>query len=229
MTASLVTLEDVHRSYDDGRVQALCGVNLTVQPGEWLTVVGPSGSGKSTLLHLMSGLDQPDQGRVLFAGHAVKSIGEWTDIRSRKIGFIFQSFHLLPTLTALENVQLPMFGVESFAGKRREKAFYLLEKVGLKDRATHLPADLSGGERQRVALARSLANDPQLILADEPTGNLDTVSSGAMMDLLHRLSVETHTTTVLVTHDLDFAQRGHRRIELIDGVIHREVDLSGRG
>lgn len=225
MSDSLISLQGVTRGYDGGRVEALGGVDLELTRGEWLTIVGPSGSGKSTLLQLMSGLDKPDQGRVVFEGRYLSREADWAKIRSRQIGFVFQSFNLLPALTALENIQVPMFGVTASAGQRRQKAEDLLERVGLAQRASHRPADLSGGERQRVAVARCLANDPILILADEPTGNLDSTTSAAIMDLLHSLSVEQGTTTVMVTHDAQLARRGDRRIEMLDGLIRRQVDL----
>jgi len=218
----IVGLDRVEREYDGGRVQALRQVSLEVEKGEWLTVVGPSGSGKSTLLNMMSGLDLPSRGRVWFEGRQPRFGAEWTRIRARRIGFVFQAFYLLPTLTALENVEIPMFGVISRGRERRRRALELLERVGLGPRAHHRPGDLSGGERQRVAIARSLANSPALLLADEPTGNLDSQSALAILELLKEIYSQNTTTIVLVTHNPVVAQTGSRWIKLKDGLIQEE-------
>ena len=188
------------------------GRHLEVNRGEWLTVIGPSGSGKTTLLNLMCGLDLPSQGRVFFQERQPRSDAEWTSLRARHVGFVFQAFNLLPTLTALENVQVPMFGVCNSAAIRSQRALELLRQVDLDHRAHHLPGHLSGGERQRVAIARSLANSPSLILADEPTGNLDSKSAEQIMDLLSRIHTQDGTTIVMVTHNPLVARRGDRCI-----------------
>ncbi|HKX17957.1 MAG TPA: ABC transporter ATP-binding protein [bacterium] len=214
-----MALEGVGRGYDGGRIVALCDVTLRVAPGEFVAVVGPSGSGKSTLLHLACGLDRPTAGRVLFRGAEPASAAAWTKIRARQIGFVFQAFHLFPTLTALENVELPMFGVVGDGAERGRRAHALLDRVGLGGRLHHLPSELSGGERQRVAIARSLANAPLLIGADEPTGNLDSRASADVLDLLAELHRRDGASLVLATHNLEVAARAGRIIHLADGRI----------
>ena len=221
----ILCLDHVVRTYDDGAIQAVRDVTLRIRCGEWLTIVGPSGSGKSTLLNLMSGLDRPSQGAVLFEGLAPGTAHAWARIRARRIGFIFQAFHLLPTLTALENVQIPLFGVVRSARVRRDRAAGLLERVGLSHRATHRPQHLSAGERQRVAVARALANAPALILADEPTGNLDIESATKIIELLEDIHHSDRTTIVLVTHNPAVARSGTRLITFVDGRI-RDAESS---
>ena len=212
MSDPLVALESVSRFYDGGRVKALRDVSLTILGGEFVAIVGPSGSGKSTLLHLACGLDRPTDGRVLFEGVEPGSIRQWTRLRAKRIGFIFQAFNLLPTLTARQNVEMPMFGVTPGAKTRRQKALNLLERVGLADRAGHRPSELSGGERQRVAVARSLANSPKLILADEPTGNLDSETAGSILHLFREVYTSEGKTVVLVTHNPNLAVKADRRV-----------------
>ena len=224
MASVLLRLQRVYHHYDQGKVVAIKDVTLEVNRGEWLTVIGPSGSGKSTLLNLMCGLDLPSQGQVLFQERQPRSDFEWTSLRACHVGFVFQAFNLLPTLTALENVQVPMFGVCNSAAIRSQRARELLRQVDLEQRAHHLPSHLSGGERQRVAIARSLANAPFLILADEPTGNLDSKSAEQIMDLLSRIHAQDGTTIVMVTHNPLVARRGDRCITLIDGQIEGNND-----
>jgi putative ABC transport system ATP-binding protein len=219
MAAAVVALERVSRAYDGGRIVALRDVTLAVEPGEFIAVVGPSGSGKSTLLHLLCGLDRPSAGRVVFRGAEPATPAEWTKIRARHIGFVFQAFHLLPTLTALENVEIPMFGVVADGAARRRRAQDLLHRVGLAARLGHRPAELSGGERQRVAIARSLANSPLLIGADEPTGNLDSRASAEVLDLLDEIHRQDGAGLVVATHNHEVAARARRLIELRDGRI----------
>lgn len=209
----------VHRHFPSAGVHALSDVNLRVPRGHRVAVVGPSGSGKSTLLHLLSGLDRPTSGVVLFEGRAVGSRREWTAIRARRIGFVFQSFHLFPTLSARENVEVPMAGSGRSARDVRRHAEELLDAVGLADRRRHRPGELSGGECQRVAIARSLANEPDLILADEPTGNLDRDSSAGVLALLDRLQRERGLTVVVVTHSPDVAAGSDSVIRLVKGVV----------
>ena len=224
MTSVLLRLQRVYHHYDHGKVVAIRDVTLEVNRGEWLTIIGPSGSGKTTLLNLMCGLDLPSQGQVFFQEHQPRSDAEWTSLRAHHVGFVFQAFNLLPTLTALENVQVPMFGVCKSAAIRSQRALELLEQVDLEQRAHHLPGHLSGGERQRVAIARSLANAPSLILADEPTGNLDSKSAEQIMDLLSRIHTQNGTTIVMVTHNPVVARRSDRCITLIDGQIEDNSD-----
>ena len=213
----LVVLDAVSRVYAKGHVAAARDVSLAIARGEYVALMGPSGSGKSTLLHLMSGLDRPTTGRVLFEGREPASTRDWTRLRSRRIGFVFQAFYLLPTLTAIENVEVPMFGVEGRADERRRRALALLTRVGLAERAGHRPGELSGGERQRVAIARSLANSPDAIFADEPTGNLDSQTSASVLALLADIHANEGTTLVVVTHDLDIASQASRIVRIRDG------------
>jgi len=213
----LAELVGVERRFGQAGVLALQGVSLAVEPGEWLAVAGPSGSGKSTLLHLLCGLDRPTHGRVRFAGREPLSSAEWTALRARRIGFVFQFFHLLPALSARENVEVPMFGLVRSARERAQRAQGLLAQVGLADRAAHRPAELSGGERQREAIARSLANTPDLLLADEPTGNLDAAASAEIISLLGTLRRQRDLAMVLVTHSAAVAASADRRVQLIKG------------
>jgi ABC-type lipoprotein export system ATPase subunit len=215
----LIELQGVGRSFDGGKIEAVREVTMQVRRGDWMVITGPSGSGKSTLLNLMCGLDWPSRGQVLFEGHQPGSAGKWTRIRARDVGFIYQAFNLLPTFKVIENIQIPMFGWVTPAGRRCDRALELLERVGLSHRADHLPGNLSAGERQRVAIARSLANAPRLIIADEPTGNLDSGSSSQVMDLITRIHSEDQTTVVMVTHNPSIVRYGNRRMEMLDGRI----------
>lgn len=219
MTDAIVTLDNVSRFYSGGRIKALSDVSLHILRGDSVAITGPSGSGKSTLLNIISGLDRPTDGRAMFEGKAPCSANSWARLRAEKIGIIFQSFNLLPTFTALENVEAPMFGVIKGGGSRRKKAKELLKKMGLSERMNHLPGDLSGGERQRTAIARSLANDPSLLLADEPTGNLDSQTAASILALLNEIHIEKKVTLIIVTHDKEIASVATRKIEMIDGRI----------
>ncbi|MBX3413394.1 MAG: ABC transporter ATP-binding protein [Pirellulales bacterium] len=213
----LLRAERLAKLYPDGDVRALDGVDLTIERGEFVAIVGPSGSGKSTLLQLLGLLDEPTQGVVYFEGQLVNGLTNTDRIRAQRIGFVFQSFHLLPMLTALENVQVPMFESSLPVAARAEKAARLLAEVGMQHRTGHLPMRLSVGERQRVAIARSLANDPALLLADEPTGNLDTRTGEEILELFFRLHAQANLTVVLITHDPRVAARAARVIHLRDG------------
>jgi putative ABC transport system ATP-binding protein len=215
----LIEARNLKREFDEGRIQALRGADFSIRQGEFVAIVGPSGSGKSTLLQLLGALDQPTEGEVLFRGQSLNSLPDPSGFRARSLGFVFQSFHLLPTLTAVENVQVPMFEVPMSSRERRRRAGVLLEAFGLGDRMGHLPVKLSGGERQRVAIARSLANGPELLLADEPTGNLDSESSARVLDLLKHIHAERHMTLVIVTHDPDVAGEAYRTLRMRDGRI----------
>jgi len=215
----LVELRQVTRTYRDGDVRALDGVSLAIPAGDFISIVGPSGCGKSTLLHLIGALDVPTAGEVLFRGTPLAAIPDLDHLRAREIGFVFQTFYLLPNLTARENVQLPMFGDGRSEAQRTARADELLARVGLAARSDHLPGQLSIGQRQRVAIARALANEPAIVLADEPTGSLDSRSGGEVMDLLGRLHAEQGTTLVVVTHDAAVAARGRRTIRMLDGRI----------
>ncbi len=223
----VVELRNVSKVYTLGSVEvrALDHVSLKVMPGEFISVVGPSGSGKSTLLSVIGCLAKPTSGRVLIDGVDVTELSEaeLSDIRCLKIGFIFQFFNLIPTLTALENVELPMI----FAGKlseweMRDRALELLDLVGLVDRANHRPSELSGGQQQRVAIARALANDPALVLADEPTGNLDSKTGSEVISLMEELNRETGKTFIIVTHDRNVAKRTRKMLYMVDGRLYED-------
>ena len=210
--------ESLARTYPDGDVQALRGVSLTVAKGEAVAITGPSGCGKSTLLHLLGGLDLPTAGTVEFEGVPLAAL-DLDTYRALKVGFVFQSFHLLPTLSAVENVQVPMFEGDWSRPERTQRAGRLLDEVGLSHRRNQFPHRLSVGERQRVAIARALANEPVLLLADEPTGNLDSVAQAEILNLLGRLRRERGLTLVIVTHSADVAAAADRTIALRDGRI----------
>ena len=220
---ALIQASQLTRRYSLGKavVTALSGVELTVPRGEFTALVGPSGSGKSTLLNLIGGLDHPSSGEIQVNGLSLGRAAEPELVRYRRetVGFIFQSFNLLPTLTALENVEAPLMLAESPARDRRERATALLESVGLGPRILHKPNELSGGEKQRVAIARALANRPLLLLADEPTGNLDSKTGAAVLDLLYSLLKAQGLTMIMVTHDPEIAGRADRIIHLRDGNI----------
>ena len=218
-SAPMLSVVNVSRTYDDGSVQALSNVSLDIKASEYLAIMGPSGSGKSTLLNLLGALDRPTGGDIVFEGRSLLQLPELDQFRASTLGFVFQSFYLLPTLTALENVQIPMFESRLGPRQRVEKATELLALVGMSHRQRHLPAKLSVGERQRVAIARALANDPKLLLADEPTGNLDTASGNNVLDLFDRLHRERGLTLVVITHDSQVAARAERTILLRDGQI----------
>ena len=215
----LVALEGVGRAFDDGAIVALRSVDVAIPAGDCVAILGPSGSGKSSLVNLISGIDAPTAGRVLWKGKPMKSRRAWTRLRRNGIGIVFQEFHLLPTLTASENVEMALMACGVSAAKRQNIARAALERVGLAHRVTHLPHALSGGERQRVAIARSIVNAPSLLLADEPTGNLDSANAALVADLLFKLQAETGMTLVLVTHDEHLAARCKRCVRISDGVI----------
>lgn len=211
------------KEYDDGQVQALRGVDVKIHEGEFVAIIGQSGSGKSTLLQLLGALDYPSAGSLLYRGTELNGHADLPRYRSREIGFIFQAFHLLPTFTALENVQIPMFETQPSPAVRKKRAAELLSLVGLEKRLDHFPSKLSGGERQRVAIARSLANGASVLLADEPTGNLDSQNAGLVLDLIVRLRKEQNITLVLVTHDPGIARQAQRVIAMRDGRIVSDV------
>lgn len=223
----VIRLEDVYKIYRVGsqEVRALDGVSLSVSRNEYVAIMGPSGSGKSTLMNILGCLDSPDSGRYILNGTDVSEMddGEMADVRNREIGFVFQSFNLLPRYNALENVALPMVYAGVPAGERRVKAAQALRSVGLEDRMDHRPNELSGGQRQRVALARALINSPSIILADEPTGNLDTHTSVEIMRLFDEI-YRGGNTVIVVTHEEDIAAYAHRVIRLRDGRIESDTE-----
>jgi len=215
----LIRLQSVERQYDDGTIVALKNINLVIATGECLAVVGPSGSGKSSLLNMLSGIDMPTAGQIFWNDLPVRSRKEWAKLRGSDIGIVFQEFNLLPTLTAIENVEMALIGHGISAVSRRSRAIKAIERVGLLSRLDHLPNAMSGGERQRVAIARSIVNSPKLILADEPTGNLDSASASMIIDLLLGLQEDSDMTLVIITHDEDIAARCSRCIRIKDGEI----------
>lgn len=207
------------KEYDEGQVQALRGVDFRINAGEFVAIVGQSGSGKSTMLQMLGALDHPTSGELRYRGKSLTDRSELSSYRAHDIGFIFQSFHLLPTFTAIENVQIPMMESKRSVSERKQRATELLSLVGLEKRLHHFPSKLSGGERQRVAIARSLANEASVLLADEPTGNLDSENAALIMDLIVRLQRERNFTLILVTHDMGIARKAGRMISMKDGHI----------
>ena len=216
-TDVLLRADRLHKQYPDGKVRALNGVSVEVRTGEYVAITGPSGCGKSTLLNLLGALDRADAGEIYFRGQPLSTLRDLDRFRAREIGFVFQSFYLLPTLTARENVQVPMFGGLLRARDRVKKADELLELVGMAKRAGHRSSQLSVGERQRVALARAMANDPPLLLADEPTGNLDSDNAANVLDLLTAMQRDRGLAMVMVTHSPEVAERADRIIRMKDG------------
>ena len=233
-TTSLYELEGVGKRYGQGatEVRALDAVDLAVAPGEFVVVAGPSGSGKTTLLQLLGALDRPTDGVVRFEGRDLQDLpdGELATLRLRELGFIFQQFNLIPTLTARQNVEASLAPTGGTGAARHERATELLGAVGLAGRAEHLPSQLSGGEQQRVAIARALANEPRVLLADEPTGNLDTATGREILALLQQLSAERSLTIVVVTHDAAIAEDAPRVVHMRDGhVVAAADDLAAAG
>ena len=214
-----VEIKDLYKSYEKGKIKALNGINLTIKEGEFVSIIGPSGSGKSTLLNMLGALDIPDSGKINVAGKDLKSDKKLNKFRSEQIGFIFQLHNLIPNITVRENIEIPMYTQKLSSSKMKERALKLLEDVGLYDKADILPNKLSGGERQRVAIARALANNPSIILADEPTGSLDSKTSNKILKLLIDLHKDKKVTLIIVTHDMDVAKLADRYIEVLDGKI----------
>jgi len=230
----LLEARNVERTYHMGSdvvVHALRGVDLTVDVGDSVAIIGSSGSGKSTLLNLLGALDRPSAGQVLYDGRDVRSMSDaaLADLRNRRIGFVFQSFHLLARLSARDNVELPLVYRRMAPAERRRRAQHALETVGLASRTDHRPTELSGGQQQRVAIARALVTDPALILADEPTGNLDTGTGNEIMDLLTSLHRERGTALVIITHEREVADLAETRVELRDGVVVKVATREGNG
>ena len=222
---SLLSLAGISRSFDGGRIVALDGVDLSIGRGESVALVGRSGSGKSCLVAIATGLDRPDAGAVSWQGRKVSSRREWAALRRKSIGIVFQEFHLLPTLTALQNVELALMSGNAGQAEQRRAAAAALERVGLAHRLDNLPTEMSGGERQRVAIARALVRDPLILFADEPTGNLDSVNADKIAGLLFELQRERGVSLVLVTHDGELAERCHRIVRLSDGHVVEDKRL----
>jgi len=227
----ILEAKEVEKTYRMGKVlvSALQQITLHIEQGEFVAIFGPSGSGKSTLLHVLGGLDRPDKGSVYIDGINLSTLNDakLAEVRLKKIGFVFQFFNLLPRLTALRNVELPLTLADVPEKESVQKATEMLELVGLKDRISHRPTELSGGEQQRVAIARALINDPKIVLADEPTGNLDTTTGWEIVRLMKRLNDEKGQTFVVVTHDQSVAETAHRMLHLKDGVIQGVKKASG--
>ncbi|MEN2984692.1 MAG: ABC transporter ATP-binding protein [Dictyoglomaceae bacterium] len=225
----ILILEDVVKIYkmDGVETVALRGVSLKVRKGDFIAIMGPSGSGKSTMMHIMGCLDRPTSGKIYFEGRNVSELSdnELAEIRNKKIGFVFQSFYLLPRYTAIQNVELPLIYQGVSPKERKEKARIILEKMGLSDRINHRPTQLSGGEQQRVAIARALIINPVILLADEPTGNLDSKSSHEIMNLISKLHKEEKITIILVTHERDIAEYAEKIVRMHDG---RIVDIEDK-
>lgn len=219
MTEPILQVRDLRKSYDEGRIEALRGVNLAIEAGEFLAISGPSGSGKSTLLQLLGGLDTPTSGVVLFRNARLGTAIDLDEYRSKNVGFIFQAFHLMSTLRVLENVQVPMLAMSPTPSNRSYRALTLLREMGLEDRLRQYPNELSAGERQRVAIARALANEPEILLADEPTGNLDSANSARIMEILTGIQKQRGMTLIVVTHENEIAHTAARQIRLRDGKI----------
>ncbi len=221
MPESLITLTNVQKIYRTDRMEtiALQGVNLSIERGEFVSIMGPSGCGKSTLLNLLGLIDRVTDGEVTFAGQSVTKLrdAQLAPLRNRELGFVFQSFHLIPDLRVIDNVELPLLYVKHSAGERRKRVLEALAVVGLDARANHFPSELSGGQQQRVAIARAIVGRPNLLLADEPTGNLDSHMSEEIMALLERLNRERGMTVVMVTHDKTKADRSGRIVRVFDG------------
>jgi putative ABC transport system ATP-binding protein len=226
---AIIDMETIRKVYDTGKVkvEALKGIDLKVEPGEFVAIVGPSGSGKSTLMNLIGCLDTPSDGRYRLGGEDVSKFtrDELADVRNRRVGFVFQGFNLLPQITAFENVEMPLLFGGVAPKKRKERVEQLLTRVGLAERMDHKPTELSGGQMQRVAIARALAMQPDVVLADEPTGNLDSSAGGDIMELFTELWKQG-STLVVITHDLSLARRAGRVVEIHDGRIVRDGEAA---
>ena len=227
----LLQCENLCKTYQEGKMHTdvLRDVSFAMQPGEMMAIVGTSGSGKSTLLHLLGGLDSPTSGEVIFKGQSLNAMSSSakSELRNRELGFIYQFHHLLPDFTALENVAMPLLIGKKKSAEVQERAMAMLEAVGLQHRSHHRPSELSGGERQRVAIARALVNNPSLVLADEPTGNLDQRNADSIFELLGELNVRQGTAFLVVTHALELANRLTRQLEMRDGRLQQDSMLLG--
>lgn len=217
--AKIVEIKDLKKSYENGNIKALNGIDLEIEEGEFVSIIGPSGSGKSTLLNMLGALDIAESGTIKVAGYDLSENKDLNKFRGEEIGFIFQLHNLIPNISVAENIEIPMYGHKKSSKEMREKSLKLLDMVGLKDKANMKPNKLSGGERQRVAIARALANDPSIILADEPTGSLDSKTSTKILNQLHKLHKDENITLIMVTHDLTVAKLADRVIEVLDGKI----------
>lgn len=216
---NIVEIKNLKKSFDHGKITALNGLDLEIKEGEFVSIIGPSGSGKSTLLNMIGALDKADAGNIMVSGIDLINKKDLSDFRSQEIGFIFQLHNLIPNLNVLENVEVPMFESKISGKEMRKRALELLDYVGLSDKIKRKPTELSGGERQRVAIARALANRPSIILADEPTGSLDSKTGQIILQRLKELHEEENVTLIMVTHDMNVASLADRTIEVLDGQI----------
>ncbi len=223
---NVVEIKDLKKSYENGHIKALNGISLTIEEGEFVSIIGPSGSGKSTLLNMLGALDLPDSGSISVAGYNLLKNKKLSEFRRDKIGFIFQLHNLIPNISVVENVKIPMFTKKWSNQQMTKRALGLLDAVGLRNKANQMPNKLSGGERQRVAIARALANNPSIILADEPTGSLDSKTSNKILKELDKLHKENNVTLIVVTHDMNVARLADRVIEVLDGQILENNDES---
>lgn len=223
---AIIDTHDLKRHFDDGAIKALDGVDLSIEEGEFVAIIGPSGSGKSTLLNMLGALDTPTSGRVVINGVDLARERDLAGFRRRTVGFVFQLHNLIPTLTALENVQIPLVDSKLSRKERSDLAADLLSRMGLIKRLNNLPTKLSGGERQRVAIARALINSPRILIADEPTGAVDSENSKRIMALLKNINRETGMTLIVVTHDPNVAEQADRKIHVLDGRILTEDDAA---
>ena len=220
----IVEIKNLVKTYENGLIKALDGIDLDINKGEFVSIIGPSGSGKSTLLNMLGALDIADGGEIRVSDYDLRKNKNLHKFRSEKLGFIFQLHNLIPNISVVENVEIPMYSQKMKSKDMREKALKLLDNVGLKDKANFKPTKLSGGERQRVAIARALVNDPSIILADEPTGSLDSKTSEIILELLIKLHKEKNVTLIMVTHDMNVAKLADRIIEVLDGKIINAED-----
>ncbi|WP_409199955.1 ABC transporter ATP-binding protein [Methanobrevibacter sp. DSM 116169] len=224
--SNIVEIKNLKKSYENGNIKALNGINLDIKEGEFVSIIGPSGSGKSTLLNMLGALDIPNSGEIKVAGYDLSDDKKLNEFRGKKIGFVFQLHNLIPNISVAENVEIPMFTQDISSKEMRKRSLHLLDLVGLNDKANMLPNKLSGGERQRVAIARSLSNNPSIILADEPTGSLDSKTSNKVLKLLTDLHKKENVTLIVVTHDMNVAKLADRVIEVLDGEILTTTDDS---
>lgn len=215
----IIRINGLKKSFDNGKITALNGVDLNIKKGEFVSIIGPSGSGKSTLLNMLGALDRPDEGSIKVAGYDLTKTKDLNRFRSKEIGFIFQLHNLIPNLTVLENVEIPMYESIVSGKEMRKRAIELLEYVELSDKMKRKPTELSGGERQRVAIARALANNPSIILADEPTGSLDSKTGQMILQRLQDMHEKENLTLIMVTHDMNVASMAERTIKVLDGEI----------
>jgi ABC-type lipoprotein export system ATPase subunit len=216
---NIIQIRGLKKSFDNGKITALNGIDLSIKKGEFVSIIGPSGSGKSTLLNMLGALDQPDEGSINVAGYNLTKTKDLNHFRSQEIGFIFQLHNLIPNLKVIENVEIPMYEGNLSNKEMQDKALKLLESVKLSDKSNRRPTELSGGERQRVAIARALANDPSIILADEPTGSLDSKTGKMILQGLREIHEKENVTLIIVTHDLSVANQADRIINVLDGKI----------